>query len=103
MDRRMNTHTIPQGQYTLPIYAARSWVGSHYTLESDEGYYSANPDDYWYLHDSVHMNARLWRVDHLTRTWDSRYVTTSRLLTYDATVGDLRRLARAACCRVVSS
>lgn len=83
--------TIPQGQYIAPQFAAESFVGSRYSLD---GEYSANPADYWMAPNHAVVGDLVGPVTLQTVT--GRVVTVSRILKSNATVGDLRRLARAA-------
>ena len=85
------TRTIPQGQYVAPYFAAESYVGGRYAIN---GEYSANPADYWYAPDNQVLGAIVGPIT--LRTVTGRIVTTSRVLKSEGTVGDLRRLARAA-------
>ncbi len=92
------SRTIPQGQYTHPRFAAESYVGSAYVIGGTylaPGEYSAHPGDYWHAPDSEPVGP-IVRREHAFRTVTGRTVFGPRVLKTDATVGDLRRLARAA-------
>lgn len=59
----------------------------------DDGQYSADPGDYWHYPDSQPIGA-LVRLDHAWRTATGQLVHAPRCIKLNATVGDLRRLAR---------
>lgn len=88
--------TIPRGQYTADRFAAESYIGSHYvTTGPDDGEYSANPADYWNAPDETTIGSIVKR-EHRYVTATGRSVYAARLVKDYATMGDLRRLARAA-------
>lgn len=65
-----------------------------YQLIGAEGEtYSAEAADYWMADDST-VVGDLIRTNHEYRTTTGRFVYSERYLLTDATVGDLRRLAR---------
>jgi len=83
--------TIPQGQFTHPYFAAESFVGERYSID---GVYSANPADYWNAPDDRRVGAIVGPI--ALRTTTGRVVVAPRVLKTRGTIGDLRRLARAA-------
>jgi hypothetical protein len=87
---------ISRGQYTAAKFAAESYVGREYLVDDGAGgEYSANPADYWNAADDAQMGA-LIRLRHPFRTVTGRTLYAPRLIRSAVTVGDLRRLARAA-------
>ena len=91
--------TIPQGQYIAPIHAAESYVGRRYSItgtdpDDEEGTYSANPADYWYASDADPVGRIIGPI--ADRTVTGYPVTRIRVLKEHGTMGNLRRLARAA-------
>jgi len=91
MDRK---RVISQGQYVHPRFAAESFVGQRYAIADADGEYSADPADYWSAPDSAEVGMIIGPVTLQTVT--GRLVTTRRALKSNGTIGDLRRLARAA-------
>ena len=87
---------IDQGQYVHPRYAAEHYIGTAYVLVDEEGsMFSAHPADYDLAPDSTRIGAII-RTRHPFRTITGGIVVGPRLLKSDATMADLRRLARAA-------
>lgn len=65
-----------------------------YVITDETGdQYSADPRDYWYNADNAPMG-QLVRLDHPWRTVTGRTVIAPRLVKENATMRDLRRLAR---------
>jgi hypothetical protein len=93
----IRNHTVQQGQWTAARFAGEAYVGASYSLTDETGYnrYSANPADYWNAEDDVPVGPII-RNSHRFRTVTGRIVFAERLIKTNATLGDLRRLARAA-------
>lgn len=66
----------------------------NYFLGDDDGQYSANPADYWYLADDAQMPQTLVKRHHAYRTITGRTVLAPRVLKDQPTMRDLRRLAQ---------
>jgi len=91
---------INRGDYTLPRYAAESYIGQAYIVVGPRGEeWSAGPADYWQSSDDIHLGAIVKRRHPYFLPTDT-VVWAPRTLTLHGTVGDLRRLARAAVGRV---
>lgn len=88
-------HIIRQGQFVAPRHAAESYIGAEYVIVEDGATYSAHPGDYWDALDSAPLGALVRRL-HPYLTVTGARITSQRVLKSRATVGDLRRLARAA-------
>jgi hypothetical protein len=87
---------IPRGDYVRAIHAAEAYIGRHYEVVGFDGVpYSAHPGDYWAAADGEPLGA-IVKLRHSYTTNTGRLVVGRRLLTMRGTVGDLRRLARAA-------
>lgn len=95
---------IQQGQFVAKIHAAESAIGSRYFITGvkDDGEYSANPGDYW-NRDGKESVGAIIKHSHPYHTVTGRIVYGPRVIKSNATMADLRRLAKAAISRVVNN
>jgi hypothetical protein len=66
---------------------------ARYSLVNDDGEFSADPRDYWYLRPQDAAGGALVREDHPYRTTSGRTVFAPRLLKSEATIRDLERVS----------